>query len=141
VIRIPPVGIAAVAVLIALFCFSSRSFAGGVVSNATESALVAAMTGGGTVTFAVDGTISLTSTITVSTNTVIDATGYNVVISGGGAVEILSVNSGVTHLGLQLIEQRFVRKLRVRGDGVDQFGKTKKPFQTLAVVFLLLGRG
>ena len=38
--------------------------AGGVVTNCTEAALRAAMTGGGTVTFACDGTITLASTIT-----------------------------------------------------------------------------
>ena len=48
------------------------AFAGGVVTNCTETALRAAMTGGGTVTFACDGTITLTSTITNDLDCVLD---------------------------------------------------------------------
>jgi len=80
----------------AVFCFSSDALASGVVANADESSLVAAMTGGGAVTFAVNGTIYLTSTIVVSNDTVLDATGYNVAISGSNAVRIFIVNSNTT---------------------------------------------
>jgi hypothetical protein len=66
-------GITAFAALMAILCFPLEAFASGVVTSATESSLVAAMSGGGTVTFAVNGTIYLTSTIVVSSNTVIDA--------------------------------------------------------------------
>ena len=84
------------AALMAFFCFSSGALASGVVASATESALTAAMAGGGLVTFAVNGTIYLTNTIVVSNNTVMDATGYNVAISGSNAVQIFIVNSNTT---------------------------------------------
>ena len=54
------------------------------------------MTGGGTVTFAVNGTIYLTSTIVVSDDTVLDATGQSVAISGSNSVQIFIVNSNTT---------------------------------------------
>jgi hypothetical protein len=60
-LRIRHFGLPALATLVAILCFSSEAVASGVVSNATESALVAAMTGGGAVTFAVNGTIYLTN--------------------------------------------------------------------------------
>ena len=57
--------------------------AGGVVTDCTEAALRTAMIGGGLVTFTCDGTITLTNTLTVSEDTVLDATGRQVTISGG----------------------------------------------------------
>lgn len=60
-----------------------------------QSALAGAMVGGGTVTFAADGVIGLTSTIVVANNTVLDATGHNITIDGGNAVSLFTVNAGV----------------------------------------------
>lgn len=81
----------------ALLLFSSSiAWAGGVVSECTELNLRAAMAGGGVVTFACDGTIALSSTITNSIDTILDGSGYNVTISGGGAVRVFHVNTGVT---------------------------------------------
>jgi len=67
-----------------------------VVASANESSLVAALAGGGKVTFAMDGTIYLTNTIVVSNNTVLDGTGHNLAISGSNAVQIFIVNSNTT---------------------------------------------
>jgi len=86
-------GIPSLAALVAIFCFSSGAMASGVVASADESSLVAAMTGGGAVTFAVNGTIYLTNTIVVSNDTVLDATGYKVAISGSNSVRIFIVNT------------------------------------------------
>ena len=47
----------------------------GIVRSCTEAALRAAMAGGGTVSFACDGTIPLASTVMVATDTVLDALG------------------------------------------------------------------
>src|ERR1039458_7126575 len=58
------------------------AWAGGVVTNCTETALRAAMAGGGVVTFACDGTITLASTITNENDTALDGSGHNVTISG-----------------------------------------------------------
>jgi hypothetical protein len=73
-LRVRFAGLPAVGTLAAILCFSPGAFASGVVTSATESALVATMTGGGAVTFAVNGTIYLTNTLIVSNNTVMDAT-------------------------------------------------------------------
>jgi hypothetical protein len=77
-----------------LFCLPAYS--GGVVTNASQHSLLAAMAGGGAVTFGFDGTIYLTNTIIVSNNTVLDASGQNVTISGSNAVQIFIVTSGTT---------------------------------------------
>jgi hypothetical protein len=51
-------------------------WAAGVVTSCSEASLRTAMAGGGTVTFACDGTITLGSTITISVNTILDGTGH-----------------------------------------------------------------
>lgn len=68
--------------------------AGGVVTNCTETDLRAAMTGGGGVTFACDGTIKLGAPITIATDTLIDGAGHQVALSGNGAVSVFHVNTG-----------------------------------------------
>src|SRR5690349_10452227 len=71
-----------------ILLFPVPAFAGGVVSNCTEADLRTALAGGGTVTFACDGTITLGSTITNTLDTVIDATGHQITISGNNAVRL-----------------------------------------------------
>ncbi len=56
----------------------------GVVSEPTETALRAAMAGGGTVTFACEGVIRVSSTVTNLADTIIDGTGHQVAIQGNG---------------------------------------------------------
>jgi hypothetical protein len=75
-----------------------------VVTNCTEAALRTAMEGGGTVTFACDGTITLTDTVTNQLNTVLDGSGYNVTISGGNAVRVLynSTNTSLTLINVTI---------------------------------------
>lgn len=87
--------IAGAVALLLLLPLAARG--GGVVTNCTEANLWAAMAGGGTVTFACDGTITLASTITNAVDTVLDGTGHQVTLSGGNVVTVLRVNSG-THL-------------------------------------------
>jgi hypothetical protein len=65
------------------------------VTNCSDASLRAEMAGGGTVTFACDGTIILTNTITISGNTILDGTGHQITISGGNAVRVFYVNSNV----------------------------------------------
>jgi hypothetical protein len=67
--------------------------AAGVVSTCDEAHLLAALAGGGAVTFTCSGTITVTSTISILVDTTIDGTGQNVTISGGNAVGVLSVGS------------------------------------------------
>lgn len=72
------------------------AWAGGVVTTATEAALRSAMAGGGTVTFACDGTITLASTLTNSLDTVLDASGHQITLSGGDAVRVFYVPANIT---------------------------------------------
>src|ERR1035438_1622347 len=79
--------------LVVALPFSGHS--AGVVSTPTLAAFNSALSGGGAVTFACDGTITVTSPETISANTTIDASGHNVIISGGTSNQIFRVNSGV----------------------------------------------
>jgi hypothetical protein len=76
--------------------FTSVTRAAGVVSTCDQTHLTIALSGGGLVMFACSGDITLTSTITISANTTIDATGYSVTLDGQHTVQVLSVNAGVT---------------------------------------------
>jgi hypothetical protein len=64
-------------------------------SSATVGDLAWALQGGGTVTFGCSGTIVVPE-IVLSTNTILDATGQSVTVSGNNANRVLFVNSGVT---------------------------------------------
>jgi hypothetical protein len=88
-IRLIPASVALACVLVP--CVSAAS---GVVTNCTDANLRAALSGGGTVTFACDGTITLTNTLNIAAHTVLDGTGREVVLSGGGTVRPFVVNSG-----------------------------------------------
>src|SRR6267143_1332632 len=84
------------ALLVALaMAYAPVARAAGVVSSCDEASLLSAISGGGTVTFACSGTITLTATITLFADTTIDGTGQNVTISGGNAVHVFSVLSGI----------------------------------------------
>jgi predicted outer membrane repeat protein len=83
-------------VLLALAVPAAPAHAGGVVTVCDEAHLLAALAGGGTVTFSCSGTITLTNTITISADTTIDGSGQTVTISGNDAVRVFTVNSGVT---------------------------------------------
>ncbi len=72
------------------------AWAGGVVTSCTEPDLRAAMTGGGTVTFACDGTITLGNTINNALDTILDASGHQITISGSNTVRVFYVNTNVT---------------------------------------------
>jgi hypothetical protein len=85
---------ALVVLVLALAC-APLARAAGVVSSCDEPGLLAALNGGGLVTFSCSGTITLTATITISSDTTIDGTGETVVISGGNAVQVLVVPTGV----------------------------------------------
>lgn len=65
------------------------------VTNTTQSALMTALAGGGTVTFTVDGTINLSQTLIIATNVVLDGVGHNVSINGSNGVRVFFVNPGI----------------------------------------------
>ena len=83
-------------VLLTLAVPASPAHAGGIVSVCDEAHLLAALAGGGTVTFSCSGTITLTAEITIAADTTIDGSGQTVTISGNNAVRVFTVNSGIT---------------------------------------------
>ncbi|MBI5383703.1 MAG: LamG domain-containing protein [Verrucomicrobia bacterium] len=105
----PALGNAGLALAVALVAMMGlpgprTAFASGVVTNATEANLRAALAGGGTVTFATSGTIALVDTLTIETNTVLDASGHSITLSGnrdypydvGHLTRVFNVRTGVT---------------------------------------------
>ena len=93
--------------------------AGGVVTNCTEAALRAAMTGGGVVTFACDGTIALSSPLDISTDTVLDATNRNVTISGNNSVRLVYV---ATNVSLTILNLALANGLSTNGGALFNAG-------------------
>ena len=83
------------AVAVTLAAPAAPAHAGGVVTVCDEEHLLAALTGGGTVTFSCSGTITLTATIRILADTTIDGSGQTVTISGNDAVRVLQVWPGV----------------------------------------------
>jgi hypothetical protein len=65
------------------------------VSVCNEATLRAALAAGGEIDFGCDGTIVLSSTLTITTNTVLDGLGHNVVVSGGDAVRVFRLATNV----------------------------------------------
>jgi predicted outer membrane repeat protein len=82
-------------VLLALALPAAPAHASGVVTVCDEAHLRAALAGGGTVTFACSGTITLTAEIVIAADTTIDGSEQDVTISGNHAVRVFYVNSGV----------------------------------------------
>ncbi len=66
------------------------------VTSCTEAALRSAMAGGGTVTFACSGTITLANTVVIGTDTTLDGSGQRVTISGSNVVRVFYVNTNAT---------------------------------------------
>ena len=64
----------------------------GVVTNFTQTDFLIALTNGGPVTFLTDGTLTVTSTVPILTNIVIDGAGHSVIISGGGSTNVTDTN-------------------------------------------------
>jgi hypothetical protein len=110
---IPPV--VALSTMAALLLATNGARAGGVVTNCTESDLRAAMLGGSAVTFACDGTITLSNTLTIATNTILEASGHKVLISGGNLVRVLQVNTNAT---LTLIHLTIANGSSTNGGGI-----------------------
>lgn len=99
--RRPSPLLALLALLLGMVLAGGRASAQGVVTDCTQAGLQTAMAGGGLVTFACEGTIALTNEIRVLTNTILDATGHSVIISGPtgtnatGLVRLFHINTNV----------------------------------------------
>lgn len=68
---------------------------GGTVVACEENALRTALAAGGQVTIACDGTIALGSPILIAANAELDATGQNVVLTGGQSTHLFVIDPGV----------------------------------------------
>ena len=97
-VRLQLLGVKAAVVAALLPLTLLQSWAGGVVTSADEASLRAALAGGGTVTFAVDGRIPLSATLFITNGTTLDGSGHTVTISGSNSVRVLYINSGVQFL-------------------------------------------
>lgn len=74
------------------------------LTSASYSALRAALSTGGTIILAFDGSIAVTNTLQISFDTLIDATGHTVTLNGAnGAGRIFDVPSGVNFTAKNLI--------------------------------------
>jgi len=96
---------------VALAAALARSALGsGTVATCTQAALKTALAGGGTVLFACSGTITLTNTLIISSNTALDANSNAVIISGGNGVRLFQVASNVNFQikGLTLADGRVI---------------------------------
>jgi hypothetical protein len=90
--------------------FAPSAFGSGTVTTCTQSALQAALAGGGTVLFDCSGTITLTNTLLISSNTALDGNSNAIVISGGNGVRLFQVASNVNFQikGLTLADGRVI---------------------------------
>jgi hypothetical protein len=70
--------------------------AAGIVTNADETTLRAAMAGGGTVTFNCNGIIALSNPLAITNNTVMDDSGHSIILSGNNLVRVLTVPTGIS---------------------------------------------
>ena len=81
---------------VALLVLTNATGATNVVSTPTDTALRSAIAAGGWVSINCNGTITLTDTITLTKNVILDASGVNLTVSGGGANRIFYVPVGIT---------------------------------------------
>jgi hypothetical protein len=108
-----------VLVLLALAVPAAPVHAGGVVAVCDEAHLLTALAGGGTVTFACSGTITLTNTIVIAADTTIDGIGQEITINGNDAVGVIQVNSGIS---LNLNELTVANGYANAGGGILNYG-------------------
>jgi len=112
----------AIAIFLAVVMSAPTVQAAGAVSVCDEDHLLAALSDGGTVTFACDGTIVLTNTIIVVADTVVDGSGRSVTISGNNMVSVFRVNNvTLTLKGLTITNGRNTSE---GGGAVSAFGGT-----------------
>jgi len=90
-----------------------------VVTTCDEGGLRAASSAGGTVTFACDGVITVSNTITVDQDTIFDASGRSVTISGNSAVRVFNVNTGIS---FTVVHVTIANGLSTNGGGICNEG-------------------
>jgi hypothetical protein len=78
------------------FVIANYNCTSATITECNEGSLRSAVAGGGTVTLACDGTIVLSQPLVIDRDTVIDASGHSVILSGGDAVRVFVVSSNVS---------------------------------------------
>src|SRR5829696_8041681 len=93
---------------------------GAVADVCDEATLRAALSAGGHIQLKCNGTIALSNTLTITTNCVVDATGYDITLDGGGQMRVLHVVSGaeLTLRGIRISGGR-----STNGGGIFNEGK------------------
>ncbi len=98
------------AITIAMFAgacllIQQSAWAAGVVTDCSEANLRAALAGGGAVSFACDGTITLAGTITNTDDVVLDGSGHQITISGNNSVRVFcnTTNARFTAINLAIV--------------------------------------
>jgi hypothetical protein len=109
----------------ALLWAPRNSLAGGVVNNCTEADLRAALVGGGTVTFACNGTITISSPLSIGNNCSLDGAAHDVIISGGDATRIFEVQPGVTFSMSRLTIANGRSQAGIGGAGFLNYGNSR----------------
>jgi HYR domain len=97
-----------------------------IVSTCDESHLDSAISGaasGDTITFACSGTITLSQTLVISKNLILDGSGQAVTLDGQNQVKVLTVNSGVSFT-LNALAIAHGSALGSNGGGLDNKGGT-----------------
>jgi hypothetical protein len=108
-------------VLLAVGLLPAPAHAGGVVTVCDEAHLLAALAGGGTVTFACSGVITLTAEIVIARDTTIDGSGQEVTISGDDAVRVFHIAERVT-VSLNALTVADGSSLAYPGGGIYNLG-------------------
>ena len=91
----------------------------GVVTNADQASLEAAISSGSSVTFGFNGIITLTNTLYITTNITLDGTGRSISLDGGNAVRHFVVTNGVT--------LRLIHMTLINGKYPGANGQTNEP--------------
>src|SRR6266540_2097431 len=89
------------------------------ISNCDQAALRAALGSGGTVTFECDGTLTLSNTLHITQDTVLDARGRRVTLSGEKRVRVIHVDPGVS---LTLLDLTIAFGQSTNGGGIYNEG-------------------
>jgi uncharacterized delta-60 repeat protein len=93
----------------------------GVVTNATQAGLEAALASGGPVTFGLNGVIPLTKTIVITADATLDASGRSITLDGQNAVRHFVVTNGAT---LRLVNLKLSNGWYAGADGqINQTGQ------------------
>ncbi len=131
-----------VALMLALVWPASPTSAGGVVTICDEAHLLAALAGGGTVTFTCSGTITQSAEITVAADTTIDGSGQTVTLSGNNAVRVFVVNPGIAlNLNSLTIADGLVSGASGEGGGINNYGILNVSNSTLSANNAAYGGG